>query len=270
MADLDAASLEDIAHFFATYYTPDNAVLTIAGDFDPTEARDMVTRHFAPIIKGTGRPPLPDMQLPATFGGTPREVVEDDVMLPRVFIASRSPVFGSAEYYTASVLSAVLGLKKGSRLYRHLVREQQIAAEATAFTYDLAKGSDLLVVDVTARPDVSTAELERAVMLELDRLTTEPVTTDEVARAVALVETDLVVAMQSAGERADRLSMFATYFGDPGLINQQTNRYRAVTAADVNGFVSERLKPDNRAVLLYVPRTTKASAEGEPVMAVQS
>jgi predicted Zn-dependent peptidase len=64
--------------------------------------------------------------------------------------------------------------------------------------------------------------------------------------------------------------MFANYFGDPGLINQQTERYRAVTAADVNGFVSERLKPDNRAVLLYVPRTTKASAEGEPVMAVQS
>jgi predicted Zn-dependent peptidase len=161
-------------------------------------------------------------------------------------------------------------MKKGSRLYRHLVREQQVAAEGTAFTYDLAKGSDLLVVDVTARPDISSAELERAVMLELDRLTTEPVTADEVARAVALVETDLVVAMQSAGDRADRLSMFATYFGDPGLINQQTERYRAVTAADVNAFVSERLKPDNRAVLLYIPRISKAGAEDEAAMAVQS
>src|SRR4051812_28948366 len=141
MADLDAASLEDIAHFFATYYTPDNAVLTIAGDFDAALAREMVTRHFAPIKRGANRPPLPDMSLPRTYGAPLREVVEDDVMLPCVFVAMRSPVFGSAEYYASSVTSAVLGLRKGSRLQRHLVREQQIAADAAAFTYDLAKGS---------------------------------------------------------------------------------------------------------------------------------
>jgi predicted Zn-dependent peptidase len=270
MTDLDAASLEDIAHFFATYYTPDNAVLTIAGDFDPKGARDMIARHFAPISKGSGRPPLPDMRLPNTFGSTLREVVEDDVMLPRVFIASRAPVFGSAEYYATSVLGAVLGLKKGSRLHRHLVREQQVAAEATAFTYDLSKGSDLLVVDVTARPETTAGKLEQAVMHELDQLIAEPVSDDEVARAVALVETDLVVAMQSAGERADRLSMFATYFGDPGLINHQTERYRAVTAADVNAIVSKRLRPENRAVLLYVPRAQNGNGSDGKLAMVQS
>ncbi|MDB4890569.1 MAG: peptidase domain protein [Gemmatimonadetes bacterium] len=254
MSDLDAASLEDIAHFFSTYYTPDNAVLSIAGDFDSAEVRVMIERHFGSIPRGRGKPPLPDMTLSPSYGRPLREVVPDDVMLPRIFVAFRSPVFGSDGYYAASVTSAILGLKKGSRLHRALVREQQVAAEATAFTYDLAKGSDLLVVDVTARPDVSTDALEDAVHLEIDRLHNDGVTDEEVARAVALIETDLIAALQSAGDRADRLSMFATYFEDAGLVNAQADRYRAVTAGRVNAFVRERLSRDNRASLIYVPK----------------
>jgi zinc protease len=258
MADLDAASLEDIAHFFATYYTPDNAVLSIAGDFDRDEARAMVERHFGAIPRGAGKPPLPDMTVPPTFGGPLREVVADDVMLPRLFLAMRSPVFGSDEYYAASVAGAILGMRKGSRLYRALVRDQQVAAEAQAFTYDLTKGSDLLVVDVTARPDTSVERLEEAVHVELDRMLISGVTTDEVERVVTLIETELVASLQSASERADKLSLFATYFGDPRLVNQQADRYRAVTADRVNAFVRSRLVRENRASLLYVPRDANA------------
>ncbi len=261
MTDLDAASLDDIANFFSTFYTPDNAVLTIAGDFDVVVARTMVERHFAAIPRGRGKPPLPDMEVSPSFGGARREIVPDDVMLPRLFLAFRSPIFGSDGYYAASVCSAVLGLKKGSRLQRALVREQQVAAEATAFTYDLTKGSDLLIVDVTARPDTSLEQLERAVHAEVDRLITDGVSSDEVARAVALIETELVVILQSAGERADRLSLFATYFGDPTLVNVQAERYRAVTVEQVNAFARERLTADNRASLIYVPRE---GAEAEP------
>jgi zinc protease len=260
MADLDAASLDDIAHFFATYYTPDNAVLSIAGDFERDEARRMVERHFAPIPRGSGRPPLPDMAVPPTFGGPLREVVPDDVMLPRLFLALRSPVFGSDGYYAASVAGAILGMKRGSRLYRALVRDQQVASDAQAFTYDLAKGSDLLVVDVTARPETTVERLEEAVHAELDRLITDGVTPDEVARVVTLIETELVASLQSASDRADKLSMFTTYFGDPRLVNQQADRYRAVTAEQVNAFARERLGRDNRASLLYVPR----AADVEP------
>jgi zinc protease len=254
MADLDAASLDDIAHFFSTYYTPDNAVLSIAGDLDRNEARTMVERHFGPIPAGVGRPPLADMTLPRTFGGPLREVVADDVMLPRLFLALRSPVFGSDDYYAASIAGAILGLKKGSRLHRALVREQQVAAEAQAFTYDLSKGSDLLVVDVTGRPETNVEVLEHAVNAELDRMLQGGVTQREVDRAVTLVETELIVALQSAGDRADRLSMFTTYFGDPGLVNAQAERYRAVTVDRVDAVVRERLVPDNRASLLFVPR----------------
>jgi zinc protease len=254
MADLDAASLDDISHFFATYYSPDNAVLSIAGDFERDEARAMVERHFGPIPRGRGKPPLPDMTVAPTFGGPLREVVADDVMLPRLFLAMRSPVFGSVEYYAASVAGAILGMKKGSRLYRALVRDQQVAADAQAFTYDLAKGSDLLVVDVTARPETSAERLEEAVHVQLDRLAADGVTADEVARVVTMIETELVASLQSASERADRLSMFATYFGDPRLVNQQAERYRAVTVTQVNAFVRDRLVRENRASLVYVPR----------------
>jgi predicted Zn-dependent peptidase len=268
MADLDAASLEDIQTFFATYYTPDNAVLSVAGDFDPAEVRVMVERHFGPIPPGVGKPPLPEMTLPPTFGGALREVVPDDVMLPRLFLAFRSPVFGSEGYYTASVAGAILGLKKGSRLHRALVREQQVAAEAAAFTYDLSKGSDLLVVDVTARPETNLEQLEAAVHAEIDRLIRDGVTPTEVVRAAALIETELVGALQSAGERADRLSMFTTYFDDPSLVNQQTERYRAVTAEQVNAFVRARLGRENRASLLYVPREAEVEpAQGDLAMA---
>ena len=254
--DLAAASLDDIAHFFATYYTPDNAVLSIAGDFDPVEARHLVTSYFESIPRGSGKPPLPDMSLPPVFGRSLREVVEDDVSLPRLYMAFRSPVFGSDAYYPASVCAAILGMRKASRLQRTLVRERQIAVDATAFTFDLPKGSDLFIVDVTARPEITSDQLESEVASEIDRMHKGGVTQAEVDRAVALIETDFVSSMQKAGERADNLSKFATYYGDPSLVNVQTAKYRAVTAAQVSAFAAERLGVDNRASLLYLPRPT--------------
>lgn len=258
--DLTAASLGDIEQFFRTYYTPDNAVLTIAGDFDPAAARALIAEYFGDIPRGAGKPPLPAMDVPAKFGGWRREVVEDDVMLPRLFLAFRSPPFGTDAYYAASVCGAILGMRRGSRLHRTLVREQEIASEASAFTYDLSKGSDLLIVDVTARPGVSVELLEAAAVAQVDQLRREGVTSGEVERAVALIETDFVSAMQSASERADRLSQFATYFGDPAIVNAQTDRYRAVTADAVNAFARESLGADNRVSLVYVPRANEAAA----------
>jgi len=264
MDDLTAASLDDVAQFFSTYYTPDNAVLSIAGDFDPEDARRLISEYFGPIPRGKGKPLLAPMNLPPVFGKRLREVVQDDVSLPRLFTVFRSPVFGSESYYAASVASAILGLRKGSRLYRSLVRERQIAADASAFTFDLAKGTDLLVIDITARPETGTSQLEEEVEREIDVVYRDGVTESEVGRARALIETDLVASLQSAGERADKLSMFATYFARPELINEQVDRYREVTAERVNALISERFGQDNRASLLYVPRE---GVESENVLA---
>ncbi len=254
MEDLDAASLDDIASFFRTYYTPDNAVLTVAGDFDPASVREMIERRFGSIPRGAGKPPLASVELPANFGEWKREIVQDNVPLPRLFLAFRIPPFGSTDWYAASVCAAVLGMRRGSRLYRSLVRNKEIASDATAFTYDLTKGSDLFIIDVTARPGIDDATLEKEVIAEVEALIANGVRDEECARSVALIETDFLASMQTAQERADRLSMFATYFDDPGRINTELDRYRAVTVADVNAFARRSLIAENRASLIYTPR----------------
>lgn len=254
MEDLSAASLDDVASFFRTYYTPDNAVLTIAGDFDASEARAMVERHFGGIPRGSGRPPLRPMGLPPAFGGWLRETVDDAVAAPRLFLAFRIPPFGHDDWYAASLLGAVLGNREGSRLARALVREQAIASSATAFTFDLPKGADLLVCDVTARPGIDAADLERAVVAEVDRVRRDGVTDAELGRALAVLETDWVTGLQSAGSRADKLSQYATYFGDAARVNGELDRYRALTAGDLTRCARERLDVMNRASLMFVPR----------------
>jgi predicted Zn-dependent peptidase len=261
MEDLTAASLDDVREFFTTFYTPDNAVLSIAGDVDFAECRRLVEQYFGQIPRGKGRPRLPSMSVPPRFGAPLREIVPDDVRLPRLYLAFRVPPFGTDAAYTASVCGAVLGMKHGSRLHQRLVRDRQVAAEATAFTFDLAKGSDLLILDVTARPGIASEQLESEVAKEVDDIQAHGVTQAEVERAVALIETDYATSLQSAATRADKLSQFATYFRDPSLINQQVSRYRAVSANDVSAFAREWLGSDNRASLLYVPRDPVPAAE---------
>ena len=255
MDDLSAARLEDVAEFFRTYYTPDNAVLSIAGDIDEDEVHILVNRHFGWIPRGNGRPPLASMDVPDAFGSWLRERVDDDVAVPRVFMACRTPIFGSKDYYAASTLAAMLGTGRGSRLHKSLVRERQLASSATAFTFDLAKGSDLLVVDATARPGVSADALEQGVVDVLDELRLNGPAPGELDRVLAQTETEFVSSMQSAGERAEQLSRFATYCGEPSLLNEQAARYRAVSEESIRAVATERLGPENRASLVYIPRS---------------
>jgi predicted Zn-dependent peptidase len=144
-----------------------------------------------------------------------------------------------------------------------LVRERQIAVDASAFTFDLAKGSDILVADVTGRPETSPEKLEEEVNREIDTLMKEGASQQEVDRAIALIETDMVTAMQSASERADRLSMFATFFGDPKKLNEQSSKYHGVTINSVNDFIASRLGPGNRASLLFVPMNESETKDAE-------
>jgi predicted Zn-dependent peptidase len=260
MDDLTAATLEDVAEFFTTYYSPDNAVLSVVGDVDEAEVMQLVEDFFGGFPARGARPALRDTTVPELFGEWRREVVPDEVVVPRLFLAFRSPVFGSVSYPVASICGAVLGTGKGSRLYRTLVRDQQVATAATAYTFDLSQGSDLLILDVTARPGISAQQLEAAVAHEVDKLQRGGASDTEVERAVALVTTEFVVSMQSAQSRADKLSQYATYLGSPEILNQQIERFAAVTAAQVNAFASARLRAENRASLLYVPRQVEVKA----------
>ncbi|MBX3134431.1 MAG: insulinase family protein [Gemmatimonadaceae bacterium] len=256
MDDLSAASLEDVAEFFRTYYTPDNAVLSIAGDFEPAAALAMVERHFGPIPRGNGHPALRPMDLPPRFGEWRREVVEDDVVAARSFLAFRVPPCGSEPWYALSLLGAVLGSGEGARLPRALVREARLASDAGAFTFDLTKGADLLICDVTGRQGVPLATLLEALVAQVEQVRADGVSEEERARALALLESGWLLQLQSAGHRADKLSQFATYFGDPQRINTELARYQAVTTAQLHAAARQYLGADNRVSLSYVPRVS--------------
>ncbi len=258
MEDLDAASLEDVKAFFRTWYAPNNAVLSVVGDVDTAAVRASVERFFGAIPANPAIPRLPDLSLPPTLGGERREVVHDRVPLPRIYLGFRAPAYGDPRLDALDVAGQILAGGKGSRLHRRLVRDERVAQDVALFTLGFIGGASVCAGWVTVRPDVSVDRVEAAFHEELDRLVLEPVSDDELARAFALIEADELGALQRVEERADRLSMYATLFDDPGLINRMLPRYLAVTPDAIREVAAATFRPDNRLVLTYLPETPPA------------
>jgi len=255
--DLDAATLDDVRAFFALHYTPENAVLSIVGDIEPNETRALVERHFGGIPRGSGPQPLPPMDLPANLGAA-REVVSDDVAACRLFVAYRVPPFGTDEGVTAAVCASLLGSRRGSTLHQKLVRDRKIATEVSSFTFDLPVAADLLVVDVTAHPAIAGESLETAVAAELNSVIEGGVESIAVERAVAVAENEFVVALESSEGRADALSKFTTYLGDPHLALDYPARLQSVTRERLEAFMRRYLQSRDQVSLLYIPRDQDA------------
>ena len=261
MEDLDAASVEDVSEFFRTYYAPNNAVISIVGDVDPSAARLWVERYFGGIPANPAIPPLGDLSLPALLGEERRETVVDRVPLPRVYVAFRAPQYGDPRLDALDIAAQVLAGGKGSRLHRRLVRDERIAQDVALFSLGFVGGASIAAGWVTARPGVDPARVEAAFHEELERIGREPVSDDELERARALIESDELGALGRVEERADRLSMFATLFDDPDLINQMLPRYLAVSAADITAAAAGVFRADNRAVVTYLPETPPGDSE---------
>jgi predicted Zn-dependent peptidase len=254
MEDLDAASLEDVSAFFRLHYAPNNAVVTVVGDVEPGQVRAWVDRYFGRIPANPNLPvALPDLALPATLGGEIRAVVPDRVPLPRIYWGFRAPVYGDPRLDALDLAGQILAGGKGSRLHHRLVREERLAQDVALFSMGFIGGSSVTAGWVTARPGADLERLEATFWEELERIGREPVSADELERAKALTEADELGALQRVDERADRLSMYATLFDDPGLINQMLPRYLAVTAEDIRAVSEAVFRPDNRVVLVYVP-----------------
>ncbi|HEX5240919.1 MAG TPA: pitrilysin family protein [Candidatus Limnocylindrales bacterium] len=254
MEDLDAASVDDVTSFFRLHYAPNNVVLTLVGDVDPAQARTWVQRYFGEIPRNPALPvPLPHMDLPMTLGGEIREVIPDRVPLPRIIWGFRSPLLGDPRLDALDLAGQILAGGKGSRLHRRLVREERLAQDVALFSMGLVAGASLTSGWATARPGVDLEELEAAYWEELDRMTREPVSDDELERAKALTEADELGALMRVEEKADRLSMYATLLDDPDLINRMLPRYLAVTAEQIRSVCAEVFRPENRLVLTYLP-----------------
>ena len=261
MEDLDAASLDDVKAFFQTYYAPNNAVLSVVGDVDTAAVRASVERFFGAIPANPSIPPLADLSLPPTLGREIREVVKDRVPLPRIYVGFRAPVFGDARLDALEVAGQILAGGKGSRLHRRLVRDERIAQDVALFALGFIGGASVAAGWATVRPGISVDRVEAALHEEIERLAVEPVTEDELVRAKALIEADELGAVQRVEERADRLSMYATLFDRPGLINEMLGRYLAVTPDAIREAAAATFRPDNRLVLTYLPDTPPAGSE---------
>jgi predicted Zn-dependent peptidase len=253
MDDLNAASLDDVKEFFRTWYAPNNAVLSVVGDVEPHQVREWTRRYFGGIAANDALPEPGDLSLPPALGGERRETVLDKIPLPRVYFGFRAPVFGDPRLDALDVASQILAGGKGSRLHRRLVRDERIAQDVALFTLGFTGGASVTAGWATVRPGVEVSRVESAFFEELDRLTRELVSDDELTRAKALVEADELGALQRVEERADRLSMYATLFDEPDLINQMLGRYQAVGAENIRDAAAAVLRPDNRVVLTYLP-----------------
>ncbi len=255
MEDIDAASLEDVASFFETFYVPNNAVLTIAGAIDPARALEQAKRWFGEIEPGAAVPPIPgDPELPSLIGETRRDHVVSDVPLPRVIMGFRAPPYSSDDFAVAEVARSLLGSGRASRLYRRLVRERRIAKGVVTYVYPLLSGAAMFLVWATGYPDGDPEALEAALSEEIAALARAEQA--EIDRAIALLETDLVRSLERVAERADLLSMFELYFEDPDRVNRELDRLRAVQPEQVRAFTAERLGDDNRAVVVFEPGGT--------------
>jgi zinc protease len=261
MEDLDAATLDDVTDFFRTFYAPNNAVLTICGDFEPKGALGLVELYFGGIPRGPEPPPLPGrVEIPHKLDGPVRSSVTAEVALPRAYVAFRIPPYGSDSFYAADVLAHILASGKASRLYSSLVRRDRLAQSVVGFAFPIVSGASLLLFWVTAHPGVPGEGVESALWVELGRIAEEGCTDEELRRAVTGIEAQQLISLQKVGERADQISMFTTFFDEPERINTELDRYRGVTREQITDFARRYLDPDSSAVVTYVPREERGAA----------
>ena len=262
MADLSAATRQDVTSFFKTYYAPNNAVLVVAGDIDVPQVKSLIRKYFGPIPRGPAIPKVANMTLPPIVGVEHREVVNDSLAVaPAVYIGFRVPALTDPRAAQVSLLGDVIG-SKSSSLYESLVRKQQLATRVFAFNFGLSTGADMLIVVAQGAPGGNADSLEKALLYELSRMKGN-FTQAELDRAKASERFAFVNGLQTTGGfggQADRLAEGWTFFHDANEVNKYLPEIDAVTLAQLNALARERLVPANRATFVFVPARKTPSA----------
>lgn len=257
-ADIQAAQLADVRDFFKHYYRPNNATLTIVGDFDPAAAKTLVNRYFGSFRRG------PDVAAPVVVTppivGERRLTITDQIELERVDLAWLTPARFKADDAELTVAAHILAGGKSSRLYNKLVYELQLAQEVSA-AQDANALTSIFDVQAFARPGHTAAELEAAIDVELDRFAAEGPTAAEVERARNQIERSMYQDLQKIYGRADTLNMYNQYTGDPGYLPKDVARYTALTPASVQRAAREHLRRNARVVVLAVRGAKKLDPE---------
>jgi len=264
MADLSAASLDDVKQFFTSWYTPNNAVISIAGDISPAEVRRQMERYFGAVPRGPAvtrrEPPAVDLaaDVPA--------VLEDRVQLPRVYDAWHTVKAFAPDDAALTVAGQILGGGKSSRLYKRLVYELQIATNVYAYQSGSRIDGDFRIV-ATARPGHGLDELQKVVDEEVARLAQGGPTGRELQRVVNGVEAQALDGMQQVGGfggKANQLNYYDYYVGTPDYFEKDLQRFRVLTTAEVQRVARQYLAGAHRVILSVVPqgKTELAVSEG--------
>ncbi|MDB5029011.1 MAG: peptidase, partial [Candidatus Eremiobacteraeota bacterium] len=250
--ELNAASLEDVVAFHATYYRPDNAVLVIAGDLDPDETLAMIERWFGPIATPSSRIPRVRIVEPPQTSERTYEYRAANVPLAAAEEAYHIPAASHPDAAALDVLETLLGTGRSSRLYTALVYDKQVASSAFA-TADLREQAGLFGLRVTAAGDVALADARAALEHELDRVRAEPPDELELARVRTQIASSVVRSRQMNTGVAMEFVRAVTERGDPELVNGDLARYLGVTGDDVLRVARTYLRPENRTVIEYLP-----------------
>jgi zinc protease len=250
MADLSAATLDDVRSFFRTYYAPNNAVIAISGDIDVPATKELVARYFGGIPRGPAiiRPKVPSV----TPSAEKRLVLEDGrVRLPQIRFAWPTVGADHADRYALRALSSVLTLDRTARLTKVLVYERQLATSVSSQNQENANGG-VFVISASPRPGASLTEIERLVDSLLADLKTAPLSANDVQRFKNYTAVQTIKDLQYTFARAERLAEGETFHKDPLAFVKQLRKYDAVTAADVQRAARNYLT-SGRVVLSMVP-----------------
>jgi len=258
MEDLSAATFEDVARFFRTYYVPGNASLVIAGDLDIDATRKLVEKWFADVPAGRGE--VPKLSPPTVvLDGVKKKTITDRVQLPRLYLGWITPAIFKPGDATMDLVSGLLTGGKNSRLYRRLVYDMQIAQDVSAFQQSQALGSNYLII-ATARPGHTLDELKAVIDEEVDKLAKAPPDARELTRALNQTEASFYRQMERVGGfggKANQLNAYYTSAGTPDYFQNDLDRYRVVTPADIQAAVQKYLPKDRRVELSVVPADPK-------------
>ena len=250
MEDLGAASLDDIRDFFATWYRPDNCVLTIVGDFVPAEAKELISQYFSDVAPAGRFPPFTPTRRPPRVER--REVFHSPVQLPRIYRLYHLPKMGEHHWIHADLLSTVLTSDKASRLEKALVYDKQIATDVAAYVLP-TEATGMLLLQATAKEGVPIEDVERVTDEEIARLISGGITEDELTRAKNRAEVDVAHQLENYDARADLIGMLSTFFGDPTLVDRWLDPYRRATVAQIANCARQYLVPENRVTMHFLP-----------------
>ncbi len=253
MADLNAASVEDVSQFFKTYYAPNNATLVLVGDFKSDEVLAKIKKYFE-AIPSQPAPPALDTTEPEQKAERRKTIDDSFARATRLDIVYKIPQSNTPDWYALSVLGSILGGGQSSRLYQLLVREKQVAVQTFAGAQE-RRGPSLSSVIAILPPMSQTdpAEVEKLIYAELERLKTEPVADWELEKVRMQRRRQRSQQLQSTLARAVTLGQYAVYYNDPSLINTLEDKFNAVTKEDIMRVARTYFKDSNRTVIITVP-----------------